>query len=168
MDENERQLKVQMARLEKMPTLEWQAFEYNYNEKNSDWFWMVGIVGGVAMILAILFKNFLFGIVILLSTFTVLMYGARKPELVTFAITAKGIRIKNNLYSFKSLLGFAIKEDDNFAKLMIHSDRIFLPHIILPLDGVDPELFRERLSLFLDEEHFEETLVDIFVERLGF
>ncbi|MCE9628457.1 MAG: hypothetical protein K8Q91_00430 [Candidatus Vogelbacteria bacterium] len=168
MDEEERQLKVQTARLEKIPTLEWQAFEYNYNEKNSDWFWMVGIVGGIAVILAILFKNFLFAIILLLSTFTVLMYGARKPELITFAITAKGIRIKNDLYPFKNLKGFAIKEDDDFAKLMIHSDRLFLPHIIIPLEDIDPELIRERLSIFLDEEHFEETFVDIFVERLGF
>ena len=168
MDPETRELKVRLAQLEKMPTLEWQTFEYDHNEKSSDWFWVVGILGGIGIILAILFKDFLFAIVLLLGTFTVLMYGARKPELITVSISTKGIRAKNDLFPFKNLLGFALQDIEEPYKLMIHSNRPFLPHIIIPLDGIDPKLIRERLSVVLEEEQFEETFIDLLVERLGF
>jgi hypothetical protein len=168
MDPDTRELKVRTAELEKFPILEWQALEYDPTEKSSDWFWTIGIAGGIGIVLAIIFKNFLFAIVLLLGTFTMMMYGARKPELITFSISSKGIRAKNDLYPFKNLLGFAIRSGEGPDKLMIHSNRIFLPHIILPIEDIDPELIRERLSVMLPEEIFEETFIDLLVERLGF
>lgn len=168
MDPDARELKVRTAQLEKFPILEWQALEYDPTEKSSDWFWVVGTIGTISIILAILFKNFLFAIILLLGTFIVMMYGARKPELITFSISTKGIRAKNDLYPFKNLIGFAIKSGEGPDKLLIHSNRLFLPHIILPIEDIDPELIRERLSIMLPEETFEESFVDTLIERLGF
>jgi hypothetical protein len=151
-----------------LPTLEWQAFEYDYKEKTNDWFWVVGVGGFIAIILAIIFKNFLFAIVLLLGTFVTMMYGARKPELITFAIGAKGVTIKNDLYPYKNLIGYGLKVGEGPDKLMLHIDRLFLPHLILPIEDIDAELIRERLGKFLPEEEFEESPIDLFIEYLGF
>jgi len=151
-----------------LPTLQWQAFEYDYKEKTNDWFWVVGVAGFIAIVLSILFKNFLFAIVLLLGTFVVMMYGARKPEMVTFSIGAKGVTIKNDLYPYKNLLGYGLKVGEGPDKLMLHVNRLFLPHLILPIEDIDPELIRERLDKFITEEEFEESAIDLFVEYLGF
>ena len=148
-------------------TLEWFDFEYFHTDKHPDWFWVVGLAGLLSIVLSIVFKNFLFAIVLLISTFTVMLYGARPPELIHFILTKKGLRIKNDLHPFKNLKSFAVREDDP-AKLMVESDRLLLPRIIIPLGTIDPEEVRLFLSQYLPEVEFEESTADIISEFLGF
>lgn len=148
--------------------LEWQDYEYTPTEKTSDWFWTVGLVGFTAVIIAFVFKNFLFAIVLLISTFTVMLFGAREPEIIRFEVTRRGLKAKNNLYPFDSLQSFALKDHEEPHKLMIESNRLFLPHIIIPLGDANPAQVRNILSQFLPEVPFEESLIDEWAERLGF
>ena len=63
-------------------TIAWQTFEYQNRARSSDWFWVVGIIAISAAAAAILFKNFLFGILIIIATFTLMLQAARKPRLL--------------------------------------------------------------------------------------
>ncbi len=148
--------------------LEWLEFEYDHYEKSSDWFWIVGLSGLLLIVLAVIFKNFLFAIIILIGTFTVMMYAIREPELVHFQITNRGIKIKKDTYLYKDLHSFAIKDDQPPHRLMIESNRLLLPHIIIPLGETDPDEVRNILSKFLEEEPFEESITDMLSEHLGF
>ena|SRR3989344_2533282 len=148
--------------------LEWLDYEYDHYDKSADWFWIVGLVGILIIVLAIVFRNFLFAIIILIGTFTVMMYAVRRPELIHFQITSRGIKIKNDFYLYKNLHSFAIKDDQPPYKLSIESSRQFLPHIIIPLGDADPDQVRGLLAKFLEEEPFDESIVDMLAEYLGF
>ncbi|OHA60097.1 MAG: hypothetical protein A2589_00230 [Candidatus Vogelbacteria bacterium RIFOXYD1_FULL_46_19] len=150
------------------PATEWLDYEYIHYEKSSNWFWIVGLAGLLGIILSIVFKNFLLAIILLIGTLTVMLYGARVPELVHFSITNRGIKAKDDLYPFKALKSFSIKDDDYPFKLVIESDRLFMPHIIIPLGDAEPEEIRAILAKFLPEEPYEESLIDILADSLGF
>ena len=156
----------------KIPTpheyLKWSDYEYDHSDKTPDWFWVVGIVGLVAIIGAMIFKNFLFAIILLIGTLTIMLFGARKPEFIEFEINKRGIKVKNDLYPFATIKSFALKDEEGPYKLMIESDRLILPHIIIPLGDTNPEDIRKILNRFLPEEPFHESLVDKLSEHLGF
>jgi hypothetical protein len=54
------------------------------------------------------------------------------------------------------------------SKLLIKSQRVMVPLIVIPLEGVDPEEIRDFLLDHLLEEHHLEPLGQKIMERLGF
>jgi len=150
-------------------TIEWQAPEYTHYEKNQNWFWITGVIAGILVLLSIIFKNFLFAIIILLGAFTAMMYGARPPELIPFALNSKGLRIKDRLYLYQDLKSFWVSDEYNHRKIIIESSRLILPHIIVPLpDNVTDAEARDFLLQYLEEVRHEESLIDLIADYFGY
>jgi uncharacterized membrane protein len=149
--------------------ISWRAPEYSHNQKSSDWFWIVGIFTLALLVVSITFSNMLFAIFILLAGFTIILYGARKPRLVQFSITGRGILIGKNLYPYNTLKSFWIHYDPPFKKeLVIQSEKILMPYIKIPLGDIDPNAVREILLKFLKEKEQEESLIDAVSDYLRF
>ncbi|MDQ5889699.1 MAG: hypothetical protein QG609_192, partial [Patescibacteria group bacterium] len=83
-------------------------------------------------------------------------------------ISAQGIRIKNNLYPYGEISSFSLKDDAEPYKLMIESNRLIFPNLIVPLGDIDPDQIRDYLDNFLLETPFEESILDKISEQLGF
>ena len=152
-------------------SLEWQAPEYEHREKNPDWFWAVGIAGGVIALLALLLKNFLLAVIAVLGAFTIILYGARPPAVINFALTAKGVRVKDRLYPYDYLKSFWVDEEkgEGKRKIIVESKKILLSHIILPLaPEVRSDKVRHYLAAFLPEVRHEDSLADAIGDVLGF
>lgn len=151
-------------------SLEWRAPEYEHREKNPDWFWAVGIAGGVVALLALLFKNFLLAVIAVLGAFTMILFGARPPAVINFALTAKGVKIKERLYPYDYLKSFWVEDqDEGKRKIIVESKKILLPHIILPLPPeVRSDEARHYLAAFLPEVRHEDSLADAIGDILGF
>ena len=149
--------------------LSWQAPEYNYNQKSADWFWIVGIFSLTLFAVALIFNNTLFAIFIIIAGFTIAMYGARRPRIIQFSITIRGFQIGKNLFPYNTLKSFWIHYDPPFKKeLVIQSEKMFMPHIKIPLGDTDPNDIREILLKFLKEKEYEESLIDAIGDYLKF
>ena len=48
-------------------SLEWEAYEHDWFPKTTHWFWIIGGATAVLMLVAILFNNFLFAILLLVG-----------------------------------------------------------------------------------------------------
>lgn len=145
----------------------WEADEYSHTEKDRRWFWTVMAVAAGAIILCLLFRNVLFAIIILLGTGVLLAYAARPPERIRFSVSVHGLRAKHELYSFKHSRSFWIERGGS-ARVLLRTDRLFLPYIVFPIEGVDPEEIRRVLLRFLPEVEHHESLAELFAERIGF
>lgn len=166
MDETQNSINPQVKH---RPLLEWQTMEYDHEHRSSDWFWMVGLIAALGIIISIVTRNLLFAVVILIAGFTVMMYGARRPEEITVSITKRGVQIKNQFYPYANIAAFAVKDDDEGPdRLILHIDRWFLPHVSTYIEAVDPDQVRDYLSDFLIEEPYEESWLENLIERLGF
>lgn len=151
-------------------TLSWQAHEYVHVEKTPDWFWALGLIAVAAFVAALLLNNILFAVLILLIALVLGLFAARKPNVVQFSITPRGVRIDNTLYAYQNIESFAIEElsPDHTPKLIIAPRGIMRPTLVIPIIEVHPDDVHNLLREFLPEAEHSEPLSHRVMEWLGF
>ncbi|MEK7579178.1 MAG: hypothetical protein AAB460_01425 [Patescibacteria group bacterium] len=151
-----------------MEPLIWSALEYEHRERSNDWFWAVGVIALGGAILAIIFGNVLFGVLIIIGALTLVLYVLRHPRHVSFEINTRGVVVDGVLFPYQTLESFWIHEHRIPNKLIVKSQKVFMPYITLPLEGVPASDVRERLLDHISEEEVKESLSEHIMEILGF
>ncbi len=146
--------------------IEWQAFEHHHEEKNSDWFWAVGIVAVSLTATAIILHNVVFGIFILVATTTLAIHAARAPRLLNMRIDDLGITLGDVLYPYSALESFWVNKFEH--TLLIDSKRFFMPLIVIELGTADATEIRNTIIQHLAEKEHHEPLLQKLMEYLGF
>jgi len=116
--------------------LEWTILEHEQKEHTVDWFWAVGLITIVSCGIALWFANYIFAIFIFISGCCLILITIRKPQRITFTVDSNGITMGKNLYPWKDIKDFNVKNNDNYDKLFIQIKKHFLPvyTINLPKD----------------------------------
>ena len=152
-----------------MDTISWQGYEYDHHEKSSDWFWALGIIALSSAVTAVIFKNILFALLIIIGAFVVALFAARRPHMVHFEINKRGVGIDDRLYPFKTLESFWIEEDEHeHHVLILKSQRVVMPYIVIPLHDEHMEDARNILLTKLTEEELREPVSHKILEFFGF
>jgi len=146
--------------------ISWYGPEYFHKEKGGDWYWAVGIISSALVTVAILIENYIFALFIALASFTLMLFASRKPKMVEISINEKGVSFEKYFYPFDSIESFWINAD--LKHILIKSKKLLMPLIVLPLEENDPEMIREELGLYLDEEELNEPFFQKILEVLGF
>jgi hypothetical protein len=149
------------------PIFEWQAKEYEFQEKSADWYWALGIITAAAVIAAVLFGNLLLALVIVAAAVAIALQAAKRPKAYRFAITEYGLQIADRLYPFDTMLHFSVLEypdHDLPPALSIKTRSLLSPHLLVPLVDVDPDEVYEYLSIHLEEGNHETSVIDRMVE----
>lgn len=149
----------------------WQALDHIKEKRTDDWFWIVGVIAIGMTVLAIYFGNYLFGLFILLATFTSFLMAHSAPKMVEYEINRKGLRTGDVLYTYSSLESFWIIDEDGFDRdrILFKSNKMFMPLIIVPLgDAVSIEEVRDYLLENLKEEEMHEPISQHIMNALGF
>lgn len=149
--------------------LEWVAHEYEPKQRSPDWFWAVGIIAVALAITSILFGNVIFGILILVGTFSLAVFAQRDPDETRVVIDEKGITRDKIRYLFPTLQSFWIDLEHPHKKIIIRSEKMFMPYIVIPLaDEIDADRLRRILLRYMDEEFHSLPLVEKALDYLGF
>lgn len=146
----------------------WEAPEHHHTEKNSDWYWILGIVAVAGAVLAILFNNILFAFFILIGAFTAALHAERSPKIVRMGISQRGVIVEDKLYPFSSLESFWIEDHEHHPEIIIKSAHFFMPFIILPIKDSDPDHIHSIMAQFLPEVEHHETALHKLMEHFGF
>lgn len=146
---------------------DWESPEYELHQKSNDWFWGVGIGAVCIIITTIIWKNYLFGIFIFLSTVIIFVLNTKKPRLLHKQITDQGIIIDNEFFSWNKISRFCITDED-FPRLIIETNGILHPQIFINLhqEGLVPEDIREYLGNFIKEEEIELSFFKQLAEKI--
>jgi len=149
--------------------LDWQAREYDYHPQKSLTLFLFGILLCLGAIVTLLFKNFLFALLLAISGGLVIYRSHRGPRELNSYISSRGVKIGRRLYQFEDLESFWIVYDPPSSKeLILKSKKALMPIIRAPLGEVNPLQIREVLLRFLKEERHEDSLVDVISKSLGF
>lgn len=148
--------------------IQWKAHEYKHKEKGSDWFWAVGIIAFSAAAAAVIFHNTIFAIFIVLSAFTLSMYAARKPSLITIEINNKGIVVDKYIYPYQNIEKFWVEERHSGNIIIIKSTKKTLPYSTISAGQAELDEIREYLSRYAKEEELVEPIAQTIMEYLGF
>lgn len=159
-----------VERIQGIPKLFWQTLEYTQRKNDREWYWVVGFIAFAIMITAFIFGNWLFGILILIATFTLFLYSSREPELLNIEMSQKGLRINSKLYPWLSIESFWVEEDEHPAKVIFKSNKPLMPFIIIHIntDTVHPEIVHDFLLDHLIEEEHTEPFFQRLMEHIGF
>ena len=150
------------------PLISWDAPEHLHIEKTNDWYWSVGIITITAAALAIIFNNFVFGILILVAAFALVVHAAKKPKMVHCEIDDRGIVLDEILYPFLTLESFWIDAHEQPSKILVKSHKTFMPFIVIYIEEVDPEQVREILLNYIAETEHREPFSLKLLEKFGF
>lgn len=155
--------------MEQIRSIYWEAPEHTHIEKTSDWYWILGIVAIAGSVASIIFGNVLFGVVILLGACSVFITSHRKPRIIPFEVSARGVRVREELFQYSTLDSFYLDEDNSAGpQLIVKSKKLFVPLIIIPVPDEYIDAIEDVIASRLREEHLEEPLSHRILEFLGF
>ncbi|KKT01091.1 MAG: hypothetical protein UV76_C0002G0004 [Candidatus Nomurabacteria bacterium GW2011_GWA2_43_15] len=152
----------------------WTALEYEEKERSRDWFWALGVIVVTGSIASIIFENYFFAALLILSGVLLGFFAVKKPDLVEYELNTKGLRIRNRLYPYKNIKSFWVQIDKtretNLKPLLfIHSERAFMPIISMPIDEDMAEDIYEIFSARdIKEVEMKEHPSEKIMEMLGF
>jgi hypothetical protein len=148
--------------------LKWQAYEYEYTERPRDWYWALGILALAFSITSIILGNVLFAVFILVAAFSAALHSRKPPEIFTFELNPKGIRINDKIYPYQTLRSFWIDDEIYFDQMIVRSEKKLMPHLIIPLGNMDLVSVREYMLNYLPEEEMREPFTHKLLEYFGF
>lgn len=151
-------------------SLTWKTLEYDFEERTTDWFWAVGIIAVAICITSFVFKNYLFGILILIAIATLMYLSVRPPEEITIGIDHRGIRVRDDYYLYQNIKSFWVEADHMHERqrhLLVMTNRFFLPMIALPIPPNKADVIRNYLLEYTTEKEMQENRSYQFFERLG-
>jgi hypothetical protein len=147
----------------------WEAPEHHHVEKNSDWFWVLGIIAVCGAVAAFFFGNFLFALVILLGAGVMALRAVKPPRIVSFMVGKKGVRAGERLFPYSALEAYYLdEEDEQGPRLFLKSSRLHMPLIVMPVPEAHMEEIEALLRARLPEEELAEPLGYKLLELFGF
>lgn len=150
-------------------SISWRTPEYEYREKTTDWYWTLGIITLLLAIFAIWERNFIFFVMIIVGSFTVVLYAVKRPSIVSITISGRGVQIDDRLFPYETLQSFWIFYEIGGEKEISFKTKGAISNSLkIPLGDLDPLEVRELLLRFLPEKTQERSLVDALMKRIGF
>lgn len=148
--------------------LRWSGYEHEHIERGSEWFWALGIVAVCAAATAILLSDALFAIVILVAAFSIALVARHAPEIATFEISVKGVRVNRELHRYDEIISFWVEDEhDGHPLLLIDTKKFSAPNLIIPIHDIDPALVRAYLKEHAEEVPMKEPLSHKILEFVG-
>jgi len=150
-------------------SISWEAPEHHHVEKGNDWFFALTIIIIALVITAILLNNVLFALLLGIAGGVLGVAAAKKPNIIPFSVSVRGIKIEDTLHPFASLSSYHIDEEDaRGPQLLVKAEKLLMPLIVLPIpvDYIDDieEILRDKLP----EEELEEPFLLKVLELFGF
>ena len=147
----------------------WEAPEHTHIEKTSDWYWILGIIAVAGSIASMIFGNVLFSVVILLGAMTLFITSHRKPRVIEFEVSERGLRIADDVYPYATLESYYLDEQNHTnPQLIAKSKKLFVPLLIIPIPDEYITEIESIVATRLPEEHLEEPFSHKLLEFFGY
>ena len=150
-------------------SITWEAPEHHHVEKGNDWFFALIIIVLSLVVVAILFNDTLFALLIGLAGGALAISAAKRPSIVPYAVTTRSVKIEDHLYPYSMLESDYIDDDDpRGPQLFLKAGSRFMPLIIMPIPSDHVDDIEGILAERLPQEHLEESIFVKVLELFGF
>lgn len=147
----------------------WSAYEHEFIERDSDWFWALGIIALSGAVISVLFHDFLFAVVILVAAFAFGVLATTVPQLATFEVSERGIRINGKLHRYHEIISFWVEDEHHDGRpfLLLSTVKFMSPHFVIPIEGLDPQRLRMFLRKHAKEVPMKEPIAHRIIDFVG-
>lgn len=151
-----------------MDKLSWTLLEYPEKEKNTDWFWALGIIIVAGATTAFIYHNYFFSVLLVIGGILIGFFAKKKPDMVDYELNMKGFQIKNRLFLYKEISTFYINKEKG-PTMMLKTNRFMFPVLSIPIEHNHIyEIRNILLNQNIPEEEIKETLPEKIMEYLDF
>jgi hypothetical protein len=152
-----------------MDNISWQALEYEYKDKKSrDWFWALGVIVFATAATSIIYANYFFAILIILSGVLLGFFANKEPEVIQYELNEKGLKAGSKFYPFETVLAFFVRSESN-PHLFLKIDRAAMPRVSMPIEAESAEIIKSKfVEKGIPEEEMEEHHAEKILEFFGF
>jgi len=148
--------------------LRWSAYEHEHVERGGDWFWALGIVALSCAVVSILFHDVLFAVLIMMAAAIIGMLANVPPDLVSFELSERGVRVGDTLHRFHEIISFWVEEEGHERPLLlIDTIKFMSPNLIIPIEHIDPHLVRAFMRERAEEVPMKEPVSHKILEFFG-
>lgn len=151
--------------------IEWEGKEYEHRPKSADWYWALGIIAVASVIAAILFRNYLFALLLAIATAVIALHSVKRPATHTFRLHENGLSIGEEFHPFERMTSFSVLEDIEGVlppMLSIKTDHWLASHLEIPLENVDADAVYAHLLESVHENEHHPTFAHAIAKMLGF
>jgi len=148
--------------------ISWTAPAHMHTEKNTDWYWIVGIISVTLAIVSILLGNTIFAVLIIVGVFTLTLYSSKQPPIIKIELTPTGIKVHDLFYFYANLESFWIEEEQLTPRIHLKTTKKIAPHVIILLGDADPDEVKDELLLHLPEIKQSEPFLEKLLIYFGF
>lgn len=147
----------------------WEGAEHEHVEKTTDWYWGLAIIIITGVVVALISKNYLFAVLLVLGGTMLGMYANDKPKPVAVEISERGIKLDRDLYIFETIESFWMYKDQRDTnQLLIVTGRKILPQRIISIPESIPVLeLRNYLAQRIEEKESKPTLLNTLAQSFG-
>jgi uncharacterized protein YpmB len=145
----------------------WTMAEDQKIQRGLLWYLATAAASIAVIVFAIVQKNWLFLIFIILAIIAYYLVTSRKPAKRLFKIDAKGLTIDDKQYDFKEITGFSTHKKLEQNYLVFEVNRLGQKYLIIPFKK-DGEKMAAFLRQHLAEKQYEESFSDALRNFLGF
>ena len=147
----------------------WEAPQHHHVEKGNDWFFALAIIVFALIVVALLFNDVLFALLIGVAGGVLAMAAAKQPAIVPFGVSVRGVKVEGELYPFASLISYHIDEEDfRGPQLFLRTERRFTSLLVLPLPPDHIDDIEDILKEKLPEEELQEPFMLKLLELFGY
>jgi len=156
-----------------MEKLEWSALEYEEKERSQDWFWALGIVVITSSIASMIYGNYFFAVLLLISGGLLGYFATRPPEMVYYELNDKGLKVRGRVYPYENIKSFWVQKENmelhHKPILFIKTERIFLPVVTAHTNAeVASQIEKIFLAKKIVAEEMQEHVSEKIMDYLGF
>ncbi len=150
-----------------MHPIHWQTFEYHYEKKSADWYWVFTMIVLTSAAIFSVLGNWLMALIIFIGGACLLFLSRIEPGVVDITVNDDGIYIGENFFPYEMLQGFFIHPRKRHSHLLFKT-RDDIPEIQSALHYyiIDPEIDLEELYILLAENAAEEPMHEPLQNRL--
>ncbi len=144
----------------------WEGPEFENFRKDTQWYIAAAIILLLIITYAVVINAPIMAITFILIGVVSYIYVQKEPRHLRFAVTQQGIVVGDEVFPFTDIASYWIfYEPPHTYLLSLEMKHRLLPHVHIPLHGVDIAALHEVLDQFLPEEEQEMGIVDT-LERL--
>jgi hypothetical protein len=148
--------------------LSWQVASHTARERSNDWYWGLGGLAVVGIIVSILFSNTLLAIIIALGAFSLGYLALQQPREHSISIGPRGIAVDGTRYPWRGVRSFWVEHSEHHPRLFVTMNGVLAPHISIYLgDTVEADSVRRTLKRHVPEVEQGPQLGEHLSDMLG-
>ncbi len=144
----------------------WEAREHIEYKKNAGWYFGLVIIVIGLCVAAFFLQEWVFMALVVVAAIALLTYTSRKPRMLHYSLSDKGLSEGNNLYTFDQFRSFGVMNESNHYSIVLVPKKRFSPRVRVYFPESEGEQIVDMFGARLPMEPVKDDLLDKLVRFL--